>query len=129
MNLQHKFEHIVNSPLNLMTYEDLKPIALGFWYEDYIPEVRGMNSVELCRAGYLIELLMSFNCVSDARQLELMKLTQKIVTSLSNLKPDLLVVGDRNSLDPIALKWGLNESIFALIQPLLKYQTRHYVHS
>ena len=129
MSLQHKFEYIVSSPLNLLTCEDLKPIALGFWYENYTPEVKEMNSVELCRAGYLIDLLMSFNCVSDDRQLELMKLTQKIEQSLSNLKLDLVAVGDRNSSDPIALKWGLNEDIFAALQPLLKYQTRHYVHS
>lgn len=127
MSVEQQFRHIVSKSLDLLSVEDLKPIVLAFWYEDYNPEIKGMNSIELRRAGYLIELLMSFNCISDTRQLELMKLTKKIKQHLHNSPP--VLSNQRNNLDSLAEEWHLDESIFTAIQPLLKYQTRHYVHS
>ena len=124
MSLQQEFENIVHSSLTHLSSEDLKSIALGFWYEDYTPELNGMNSIELRRTGYLLDLFMSFNCVSDTRQLELMALTQVIKEKLSNLPPTI----SHYSQDPIAQEWHLGEDISAAIQPLLKYQTRHYTH-
>ena len=124
MNLQQKFETIVRSSLTSLSSEDLKSIALGFWYEDYTPKLDDMNSIELRRAGYLLDMFMSFNCVSDTRQLELMALTQEIKKGLSDPPPN-----SYSSLDSIAQEWHLAEDISAAIQPLLKYQTRHYIHS
>ena len=125
MNLQQQFENIVRSSLNLLDSEDLKSIALGLWYENYTPKFDGMNSIELRRTGYLLDLFMSFNCVSDTRQLELMTLTRKIKDKLS----DSQSITFSSNLDPIAQEWHLDEDVSAAIQPLLKYQTRHYVHS
>lgn len=125
MNLQQQFENIVRSSLNFLDSEDLKSIALGLWYENYTPKFDGMNSIELRRTGYLLDLFMSFNCVSDTRQLELMTLTRKIKDKLS----DSQSITFSSNLDPIAQEWHLDEDVSAAIQPLLKYQTRHYVHS
>ena len=125
MNLQQQFENIVRSSLNLLDSEDLKSIALGLWYENYTPKFNGMNSIELRRTGYLLDLFMSFNCVSDTRQHELMTLTRKIKDKLS----DSQSITFSSNLDPIAQEWHLDEDVSAAIQPLLKYQTRHYVHS
>ena len=125
MSLQYKFENIVSSSLTTLSPDELKSIALGFWYGDYTPKLEGFKSLELRRAGYLLDFFMSFNCVSDTRQLELMALTQKIKEKLPNLKP----VNSHDSLDPIAQEWHLGEDISSAIQPLLEYQTRHYVHS
>ena len=94
-------------------------------YEDYTPKLDGLKSLELRRAGYLLDLFMSFNCVSDTRQLELMRLTQQIKEKLPNIEP----VNFHSSLDPIATEWHLDEDISTAIQPLLKYQTRHYINS
>ncbi|MCC0175810.1 hypothetical protein I4641_02290 [Waterburya agarophytonicola K14] len=124
MTLQQQFENLVGSSLTNLNSEDLKPVALGFWYEDYTPNLDKMNSMELRRAGYLLDLFMSFNCVSDLRQIELMALTQKIKENL----PELKLVTSSKSLDPIAQEWDLDEDISTAIQPLLQYQTRHYVH-
>jgi len=124
MSLQQKFENIVSSSLTPLSPEDLKSIALGFWHKGYTPKLDGLNSLELRRAGYLVNLFMSFNCVSDTRQLELMALTQEIKEKLPNLQ----AVTSHNSQDPIAQEWHLGEDISTAIQPLLKYQTRHYIH-
>ena len=129
MSLQQKFESIVNSSLTPLSSEDLKSIGLGFWYESYTPKLDGMDSLQLRRAGYLLDFFMSFNCVSDTRQLELLALTQKIRAKLPDLQSELMPITSHSHLDPLAQEWHLNENISAAIQPLLKYQTRHYVHS
>ena len=39
MTLQQQFENLVGSSLANLDSEDLKPVALGFWYEDYTPNL------------------------------------------------------------------------------------------
>ena len=129
MNLQQQFESAVNSPLTSLSPKDLEPIALGLWYEDYTPKIKGMNSTQLRRTGYLLDLLMSFNCVSDTRQAELIKLTQEIRQNLSNFQSIVPIETPQNNLDPIAIEWHLGESVVNVMQSLLEFQTRHYAHN
>ena len=129
MSIKQQFESVVNSPLTSLSPEDLKPIALGLWYEDYTPELEGMNSTQLRRAGYLLDLFMSFNCVSDTRQAELIKLTQEIRQNLSNFQSPVPIEIPQHNLDPIAIEWHLDESVIDVMQSLLEFQTRHYAHA
>lgn len=129
MNTKQQFESAVNSPLTSLSPEDLKPIALGLWYEDYTPELEGMNSTQLRRAGYLLDLFMSFNCVSDTRQAQLIKLTQEIRHNLSSFQLSTPIETSQHNLDPIAIEWHLNESVIDVMPYLLEFQTRHYAHA
>lgn len=122
MSLQQKFEQIVCSSLSALSSDDLKSLALGFWYEDFTPQLIGMTSIKLRRAGYLLDFFMSFNCVSDARQFELMALTREIKKRL----PEPKGLSSLHNFDYLAQEWLIAEDVSSAIQPLLKYQTRHY---
>ena len=126
MNLDRQFKKVVSSPLSRLSVEEFKPIALGIWYEGYTPKLDGMKLDELRQAGYLVDRLMRFNCVGDARKLELMKLVEEVKNTLSQETPAILRL---SNVEPLARKWNLEEDISFIIQALLKYQTRHYVHT
>lgn len=123
MDLNQQFRKIVNSPLSDISVEELKPIALGIWHEGYTPNLHGLNDEELQKAGYLLDRLMRFNCVSNNRKLELMAIVAEVKLSLKNT---LSSPPSSISVEPLARKWNLTEDISLLIQPLLKFQTRHY---
>ena len=118
------FKKAVSASLSDLTAEDLKPIALAVWHEDYTPNIDALNLEEKRKAGYLIDRLMRFSCVADWRKQELVKLVQQLrdatVEYFSN-KP--------LSEEKMAAKWNLSEDIAEALQKLLPYQTRHYVHN
>ena len=126
INLDRQFRKVVNSSLNNLSIEEFKPIALGIWYEGYTPNLNGMNLDELRKAGYLVDRLMRFNWVSDRRKLELMKLTREVKNTLGQ---ELKTTPFSTNIEPLARKWNLSEDVALMIQALLKYQTRHYVHT
>ena len=126
MHLNQKFSNVVSFSLTKVSFEDLKDIALGIWYENYTPNLNGMNVFELQRSCYLIDRLMRYNCVPKTRKVELMGLIkiiqQELLTQPQNISASI-------NIDPLAKKWNLNEDISRWIPDLLEYQTRHYVHS
>jgi hypothetical protein len=129
MNAQQQFEKVVSSSFDTLSSEDLKPLALGLWYEDYVPELNGLGLVELQKAGYLLDLFASFNCVSENRQLELMELTKEIKQNLSDFLEQMESCYTlKLEVDVIAQEWCLTEDVSEAVHDLLKYQTRHYVH-
>jgi hypothetical protein len=125
MSLNQQFRKVVSSPLATLSVEELKPIALGVWHEDYTPELNDMNLVELQKAGYLIDRLMRYNCVSVDRKIELLGLVKDIK---QNLPQETQAVSSLRNVDPVAKKWNLKEDVSRLISSLLEYQTRHYSH-
>ena len=127
MSLNQQFKKIVSSPFSRLSVEDLKPIALAFWHENYTPELSELNSEELRKAGYLIDRFRGYNCIPKSQKRELASLVNEVKQSFS----ETLEVADNNleNLEPLARKWNLKEDISHLMSPLLKYQTRHYVHS
>lgn len=126
MSLNQQLRKIVTSPLSDISVEELKPIALGIWHEGYTPNLHGLNDEELQKAGYLLDRLMRFNCVPDNRKLELMAIVAEVKLSLKNTLPS---PPSSISVEPLAKKWNLTEDVSLLIQPLLKFQTRHYTSS
>lgn len=127
MNLNKQFKKAVRSPFYRLSVDDLKPIALAFWHENYTPELSELNSEELRKAGYLIDRFRGYNCIPKTQKQELASLVKDVKQSLS----ETMEVADNNveNLEPLAQKWNLKEDVSHLMSPLLQYQTRHYVHS
>ena len=126
MNLDKQFIKVVSSPFFSLSVEDLKPIVLGFWHEGYTPELSNLNNEQLRKAGYLIDRFRSYNCIPKTHKRKLASLAEEVKESLSDA---VEVVDSAENLEPLARKWHLNEDISHLMSPLLKYQTRHYVHT
>ena len=126
MSLNKQFIKVVRSPFCRLSVDDLKPIALAFWHENYTPELSSLNSEELKKAGYLIDRFRGYNCIPKTHKRELASLVKEIERSLSGA---LQVVDNADNLEPLAQKWNLKEDVSHLMSPLLQYQTRHYVHS
>jgi hypothetical protein len=127
MSLNQEFRHTISSSFTHLSAAEFKPIALAIWYEVYTPNLDGLQPDELRKAGYLVDRLMRFNCVSDDRKLELMKLVQDVKHNL-HLSNEMPTVLSSVNVEPLARTWYLREDISHVIQPLLEYQTRHYTH-
>ena len=125
MSLNQQFKKVVSYPLATLSAEEFKPIALGVWHEDYTPELNNMNLVELQKAGYLIDRLMRYNCVSVDRKVELLGLVKDIKQKLPQ---QTQAASSLKDVEPLAKKWNLKEDISRLMSSLLEYQTRHYSH-
>ncbi len=127
MSLNKQFKKVVNSPFSCLSVDDLKPIALAFWHENYTPELSELNSEELKKAGYLIDRFRGYNCIPKSQKQKLASLVNEVKQSLS----ETVEVADNNvdNLEPLARKWNLKHDVSHLMSPLLQYQTRHYVHS
>ena len=126
MNLDKQFKKVVSFPFSNLSVEDLKPIVLGFWHEGYTPELSNLNEEQLRKAGYLIDRFRGYNCIPKIHKRKLASLVKEVKQSLSKA---VEVVDSTEDLEPLAHKWYLNEDVSHLISPLLKYQTRHYVHT
>lgn len=126
MDLDKQFRKVVNSPFSILSMEDLKPIALGFWHEGYVPELNDLNNDELRKAGYLIDRFRGYNCIPKPQKRELANVVKEVEQSLSEV---LQAVDNVENLEPLAQKWNLKEDVSHLMSPLLQYQTRHYVHA
>ncbi|MEL6579422.1 MAG: hypothetical protein AAFQ14_06705 [Cyanobacteria bacterium J06621_12] len=129
MNVQQQFEQVVSSSFDTLSAEELKPVAVSLWHENYTPKLANLDSTELQKAGYVIDLLASFNCVSEDRQLKLMKLTEEIRAKLSSVLEEMEALTAELDLDPIAKEWCLTQDVSDAVYDLLEYQTRHYVHT
>ena len=128
MSLNKQFKKAVRSPFYCLSVDDLKPIALAFWHESYIPELDDLNSEELKKAGYLIDRFRGYNCIPKTQKRELASLVKEVEQSIS-MPVAVQSMDNAESLEPLAIKWNLNEDVSHLMSSLLEYQTRHYVHT
>ncbi|MEM9273689.1 MAG: hypothetical protein AAGA80_12095 [Cyanobacteria bacterium P01_F01_bin.143] len=130
MSLNTKFRKVISFSFCHLSVEDLKPIVLALWHEGYIPEfsLSELNAEELRKAGYLIDRFRGYNCVPRTQKRELAGLARKIEQSLSDMPQDINN-SDLKNLEPLAEKWKLREDISHVMPSLLKYQTRHYIHT
>jgi len=126
MNLDKQFRNVVRTPFYRLSVDDLKPIALAFWHESYIPELDDLNSEELKKAGYLIDRFRGYNCIPRTQKRELASVIKEIEQSILVA---VEAIEHLENLEPLAEKWNLNEDVSHLMSSLLEYQTRHYVHT
>lgn len=122
-NANTAFERLVTRHFEQASLEDVKTVALGLWYEDFTPDFTQLPQTNLqsqFRAGYLVDRLLRYNCVSDERK----KTLFANVTALkAHLKP---TANDNPQVEPLAKNWGLDQDLKRLAKELLPYQTRHY---
>ncbi|MBR9793033.1 MAG: DUF2384 domain-containing protein [Gammaproteobacteria bacterium] len=130
---QNAFLAIVNTDFQALPSDPLIRLALGIWYENFVPNLEQLDTyISFARAGYVLERLLAFHCVtSDVRT----KIKPRIKTLAEKLEPYFTILPISTTLelrdncgDPLAHRWGLRDSLSFQIQSILPYQTRHYIH-
>jgi hypothetical protein len=132
--LSAALDKLVKSPLDLADDVALVSTAKAVWYSnlDLISVTQAFLSqhtdeLELRRAGYLLERLTRFSCVTDSRALEVFKALELFLRSTPKQAiTSQTAVALRKRRDELALSWGLNEGLGLKVQTLLPFQTRHY---
>ncbi len=119
---------LTRKPLNQADSAALQDAATEVWYSDnnlsseltlFLEVERTL--VELRRAGYLLERLTRFTCVTPERLTE-------ATEGLKHLQPYAASehASPTRRGDALAVRWGLDESLGTKVQTLLPLQTRHY---
>ena len=106
---------------------------VGVWYEDFVPDITGLSGInEVARAGYLLEKLMTFHCVTRDVRLSITPTINELVREASShielLPVESILNVKQFSGDGLALRWRLGEDIHRQVQDLLPYQVRTYSH-
>jgi hypothetical protein len=121
---------LVQQPLDLANESVLVRAATTFWYSDIDLEMEircflelGRSELELRRAGYLIERLTRFACLSDER-------AEIALAGLPCWFPYLrqeseVGLPSSRRIDALAMSWGLPKGLGLKAQAILPYQTRH----
>ena len=121
-DLSSLFIKVISTSFSNIEMEELKTIAIALWHKNYLPSISNLDSLQKKRAGYLIDRLMRYNCVSKSQKLELLSLV-KILHN--NLTPEISATNF--NVESLAMRWGLDEDISDLMPEILQYQTRHYL--
>ena len=130
---QDAFLTIVNTDFRVLPPEPLVRLALGIWYENFVPDIVALNSyISFARAGYVLERLLAFHCVTSDVRRQIQPLIEKLGILLEpnfTIVPKSTVLKMRDYIgDSLAHRWGLCDSLSSQIQSILPYQTRHYSH-
>lgn len=134
--LSSALDVLVKSPLNQADDAALVSVAKAVWYSNSNSNLesevsaflrRHTNEVEVRRAGYLLERLTRFACVSDSRVSEAFSALELLLRSTpkQEVKPQA-AVSLRRRRDELAAIWGLSEGLGLKAQTLMPFQTRHY---
>ena len=131
---QQAFNKIVQTRLTDIPSEPLVIVSLAVWYEDFVPDITRLTGItEIKRAGYLLEKLMTFHCVTRAVRLSLIPTVDELIRRASSevelLPKQSILKLKQFSGDGLALRWRLKEDIHRQVQALLPYQGRSYSHN
>ncbi|WP_448632197.1 MULTISPECIES: hypothetical protein [Pseudomonas fluorescens group] len=132
--LSAALDTLVKNPLDHADDAALVSMAKAVWYSsaDLISAAQAFLSqhtdeVEQRRAGYLLERLTRFSCVTDSRALEVFNALELFLRSTPKQAiTSQTAVALRKRRDELALSWGLKEGLGLKVQTLLPFQTRHY---
>ncbi|HFQ4920905.1 TPA: hypothetical protein ACGUPI_003182 [Vibrio vulnificus] len=120
---QQAFVSLVTKDFSMASFEDVKTVALAMWHEGFVPSVENLPESAMAAAGYVVDKLMRFNCVSVELKERLRNVLDRLRASFS------FVVSQVKGCDKLALDWGLSSDLRAQVRELLPYQTRHYVNT
>ncbi|HFG2055592.1 TPA: hypothetical protein ACGF4A_003487 [Vibrio cholerae] len=120
---QEVFDRLVSSEFRLASFEDVKTVALAMWHENFVPQVTHLSETSAKAAGYVVDKLMRFNCVSQELKAKLRDLLT-VLKGMFSFTP-VKVKG----CDKLAQSWGLATDLKLQVRQLLEYQTRHYKHA
>lgn len=128
---QQAFNEIVQNRLTDIPSEPLVMVAVAVWYEDFVPDITELSGInEVARAGYLLEKLMTFHCVTRDVRLSITPTINELVREASShielLPVESILNVKQFSGDGLALRWRLGEDIHRQVQDLLPYQKRAY---
>ena len=131
---QQAFNKIVQTRLTDIPSEPLVIVALAVWYEYFVPDITRLTGItEIKRAGYLLEKLMTFHCVTRPVRSALRPTVDELIRKASNyvelLPMESILNLKQFSGDGLALRWRLQENIHLQVQDLLPYQVRTYSHN
>jgi hypothetical protein len=131
---QQSFNEIVQNRLTDIPSEPLIIVALAVWYEDFVPDITQLTEImEITRAGYLLEKLLTFHCVTRVVRLSITPTIDELVRRASGhielLPLESILKVKQFSGDGLALRWRLPEDIHLQVQDLLPYQVRTYSHN
>jgi hypothetical protein len=123
MDTQELLVKIASQGLDSTSTDEMVELACAYWYENFSPDLD--KTLQLPREqlqiiGYLTQYFSTFNCVEDARALQLVRVA-------SNIK-DVVKPSRSDNVDDIAARWELHENINKFLGDILFYQTRHYRH-
>ncbi|BCX66245.1 hypothetical protein [Pseudomonas izuensis] len=132
--LSSALDTLVKSPLNQADDAALLSAAKAVWYSNsnLEGEVTAFlrchsDELEVRRAGYLLERLTRFACVSDTRVSEALNALELFAHSTSRQEVTSSAAAPlRLRRDALAVSWGLSEGLGLKAQTLMPYQTRHY---
>ena len=121
---QEVFERLVSKSFSKASFDDVKTVTLAVWHENFVPTVEHLSSNAKKAAGYIVDKLMRFSCVSAELKAVLREL-------LSKLKSMVVVAccAAKRGTDKLAQQWGLDSDLKLQIRELLEFQTRHYKHN
>lgn len=64
IHAQTAFNTLVSKDFSQAMLEDVKVVALAMWYENFVPVVSHLSKRSAAYAGYVVNRLVRFNCVS-----------------------------------------------------------------
>ena len=124
MDIQQLLEKIPRQGLDATSTDEMVELVCAYWYENYGPDLERtlqLSHQQLPVIGYLTQYFSTFNCVDDARALQLVEVTNKI--------KDVVKPSQSENVDDNAARWGLRENINKFLVDILCYQTCHYKHA
>ena len=111
--------NVAHKGLDCATDQEVVKAALEVWHQGYVPVLSGLPLEELRLAGYLVDRLSRFNCLSAEQKRELQ-------ATASEAKANLPERMSRERVDSLAKSWGLDHDLRPFMKALLPFQTRHY---
>lgn len=118
------FIALVSKPFYCAEFSDVEIVVRAVWggRVEFNGLLDNLGDRELRRAGYLIDKLSRFNCVTGDYLEGLKKVLRMLSSMLGVCNEDLRMA---RGVESMAVKWGLQEDLKLEIRALLRYQTRH----
>lgn len=125
--LSTELDLLAKRPLDQVDADALVRAAQAVWYSNANLESaldlflrKKRSEIEVRRAGYLLERLTQFTCLTNERASE----TLRVLNRVSSHKIGNVVAKGR--VDRLALSWGLETGLGLKVQALMPFQTRHF---
>ncbi|WP_127346650.1 hypothetical protein [Pseudidiomarina mangrovi] len=119
MNLQHAFDQLVKQPNSNLSKNRLEQVALAVWYGDFVPNVNRYKGRQAAQAGFVLDKLSRFNCLTAEQKL-------RVREPLHSLKTEAAGFSSVQTKDSLAKMWGADYSLADAFTALLPLQTRHF---
>ncbi|MFL1467791.1 hypothetical protein [Marinobacter sp. HN1S83] len=116
------FLELSKKGLSDATAQEVMRAALELWHKNYLPSLSGLSVEDKRVAGYLLDRLSRFNCLSAEQKTKLQEVAQSAKADVPHRESQLKV-------DTLAKQWGLDYDLRPFMKDLLPLQTRHFKRS